>query len=51
MKIIQSSIAIAAVLIVGLVSCTSKSDEGKKSETQVTQQAESNAIVMLPALK
>ena len=51
MKIIQSSIAIAAVLIVGLVSCTSKSDEGRKSETQVTQQVESNAVVMLPAFK
>lgn len=51
MKIIQSSIAIAAVLFVGLVSCASKSDEGKKSEAQRTQQTESNAVVMLPAFK
>ena len=51
MKIIQSSIAISAVLVVGLVSCASKSDEGKKSETQITQYAESNAAAMLPAFK
>lgn len=51
MKIIHSSIAIAAVLFVGLVSCDSKSNEVKKSETQRTQQAESNAAVMLPTFK
>ena len=51
MKIIKSFIAIAAVLVVGLVSCASKSDEGKKSETLITQQAESSSPVMLPAFK
>lgn len=51
MKIIQSSIAIAAVLFVGHVSCTSKYDEGKKSETQRTQQAHSDTVAMLPSFK
>lgn len=51
MKITKSSIAIAAVLIVGLLSCVSKSDERKNSETQLKKQAESNAVVMLPAFR
>ena len=51
MKIIQSSVAIATVLIVGLVSCASKSDKVKPVETQVEQNAESKATVVLPAFK
>ena len=51
MKIIQSSVAIAIVLIVGLVSCASKSDKVKLVERQVLQNAESKAPVMLPAFK
>lgn len=51
MKIIQSSVAIAIVLIVGLVSCASKSDKVKPVETQVEQNAESKAKVVLPAFK
>ena len=51
MKIIQSSIAIAALILNGLVSCGSKSDEAQQNKTEVTQQDQKKAVTMLPGLK
>lgn len=51
MKYLQSYIAVAAALTIGLASCASKSDQEKTNETQITQQAESNPVIKLPDFK
>lgn len=43
--------AIAALVIVGLISCISKSDKGEQVETANSQQAQNRKAVMLPAFK
>ncbi len=51
MKIIQSSLAVAAFVMVGLLSCASTSGEKNESDGATTQQAPTNTTPMLPAFK
>jgi thiol-disulfide isomerase/thioredoxin len=51
MENIRSLIAISAVLITAIVSCSCSSDHEKKSEAEITRQTKSSAAVLLPAFK